>query len=89
MHLVVVEAGVSHQHPHYQPGQLVLQHRPVSLINAGGEPLQTSVDIQHNCRDFIVLRKKDILRGAPCLHTLIILGMLREFLIGQDSRGFK
>ena len=50
MHLVVVEAGVCHQHPHYQPGQLVLQHRPVSLINAGGEPLQTPVDIQHNCR---------------------------------------
>ena len=54
MYLVVVEAGVCHQHPHYQPGQLVLQHRPVSLLNAGGEPLQTSVDIQNNCRDFIV-----------------------------------
>ena len=87
MYLVVVEAGVCHQHPHYQPGQLVLQHRPVSLLNAGGEPLQTSVDIQHNCGDFIVNYKN--LRGAPCLHTLIILGMLREFLIGQDSRGFK
>ena len=41
--LVVVKSGPGHQHPHDQPGQLVLELRPVSLVYAGGEPFQTSV----------------------------------------------
>ena len=46
--LVVVEAGLGHQHPDYQPRQLVLEQRPGSLVYTRGKPLQTSVHVKNN-----------------------------------------
>ena len=46
--LVVVEAGLSYQHSHYQPGELLLQCRPLGLLDTRGESLQTPVDVQNN-----------------------------------------